>query len=203
MITLRRCALLVGGALLLNALAGSAPAWAHDETGLADGFLSGVKHPLLGLDHLLAMFAVGLWGACLGRPLIVALPVIFPAIMAAGGLLGIAGTPMIPIELGIALSVLLLGAAIAAAFKAPVWAACVLVGVFGLFHGYAHGQELPTAADPIAYGLGFVLATGGLHAAGIGVGLLQSRPGGQTATRALGGAIALAGVYFLYRALVA
>jgi len=185
----------------LGALA--APAWAHDETGLAGGFISGLKHPVLGFDHLLAMVAVGLWGAVLGRPLIAALPAIFPAFMVVGGLLGIAGAPMAPVEIGIALSVLLLGAAIAARFVAPVWLACLLVGVFGLFHGYAHGQELPVAADPTAYGLGFVLATGALHGAGIGLGLLDRRRGGRRALRVLGALIALAGVYFLYKATLA
>jgi urease accessory protein len=181
----------------------AAPAWAHDETGLAGGFISGLKHPVLGFDHLLAMVAVGLWGAVLGRPLIAALPVIFPAFMVVGGLLGIAGAPMAPVEIGIALSVLLLGAAIAARFGAPVWLAGLLVGVFGLFHGYAHGQELPVAADPTAYGLGFVLATGALHGAGIGLGLLDRRRGGRQALQVLGALIALAGVYFLYQATLA
>ena len=187
------------GALSIACLMAS-PAWAHDPSGMAGGFLSGLKHPVSGLDHLLAMFAVGLWGAYLGRPLVVALPVIFPAVMVLGGLLGIAGVPIPPVEVGIALSVFLLGAAIAAAYRAPVWLACALVGVFGLFHGYAHGQELPTAADPVAYGLGFVLATGALHGAGILVGLLNARPGGRTLTRLIGGAIAVAGLWFLFRA---
>ena len=191
--------LLCGGVLLNAALGGAA--LAHDDAGLAGGFISGIKHPLLGVDHLLAMFAVGLWGAFLGRPLVVALPVVFPGVMVVGGLLGIAGVPAPPIEVGIALSVVLLGAAIAAAYQAPVWLACALVALFGLFHGYAHGQELPAAADPIAYGLGFVLATGALHVAGIGVGVLNARPGGRALTRALGGGIAAAGVYFLVRAL--
>lgn len=191
----------LGASLAAGVLAFGTPAWAHDPSGMAGGFLSGIKHPLSGVDHLLAMFSVGLWGAYLGRPLIFALPVIFPAVMVVGGLLGIAGVSVPPVEIGIALSVCLLGAAIAAAYKAPVWLACALVGVFGLFHGYAHGQELPTASDPVAYGLGFVLATGALHGAGIAVGLLSERPAGRAATRALGGAIATAGLWFLFRAL--
>lgn len=190
----------VGLAATLVLCAFASPAWAHDPSGLAGGFISGLKHPVSGLDHLLAMFAVGLWGAYLGRPLVVALPVIFPAVMVVGGLLGIAGVPIPPVEVGIALSVCLLGAVIAAAYRAPVWLACALVGVFGLFHGYAHGQELPTASDPVAYGLGFVLATGALHGAGILVGLLNRRAEGRTATRLLGGAIAAAGVWFLFGA---
>lgn len=192
----------IGSALLLlAAVLAEAPAFAHEGDAVKRGFLSGVMHPLAGPDHLLAMVAVGLWGAFLGRPLIAALPVVFPAFMVAGGLAGIAGIAAPPVEVGIALSVVMLGAAIGAAYKAPVWLACVAVGLFGLFHGYAHGQELPTASDPSAYGLGFVLATGALHVAGIGLGLLNARPKGRVATRALGVGIALAGLYFLYAAL--
>jgi urease accessory protein len=187
----------------LLALLMATPAWAHDESGLAGGFISGVKHPVFGFDHLLAMVAVGLWGAVLGRPLLIALPVIFPAFMVVGGLLGIAGVPMPPVEIGIALSVVLLGLAVATRFAARVWLACLLIGIFGLFHGYAHGQELPAAADPTAYGLGFVIATGALHGAGIGLGLLDRRTGGRRLLRALGVFIALAGGYFLYQAALA
>lgn len=176
---------------------------AHDGTGLAGGFIAGVLHPLTGPDHLLAMVAVGLWGAFLGRPLVYLLPVVFPAVMAFGGALGMLDVTMPPVEVGIALSVLLLGLAVALAFRAPVWAACVLVGVFGLFHGYAHGQELPSAADPLGYSLGFVLSTGALHLLGIAIGLLKTRPRGELITRGLGGGIAAAGVYFLGAALIA
>lgn len=198
---LLRSILILGTMLLLTGVIGDAPALAHDGTGVKRGFLSGVMHPLAGVDHLLAMVAVGLWGAFLGRPLIVALPVIFPMLMAVGGLLGIVGVPVPPVEVGIALSVVLLGAAIGAAYKAPIWLACTLVGLFGLFHGYAHGQELPAASDPVAYGLGFVLATGALHVAGIGIGSFNHSPVGRGATRTLGVGIALAGFYFLFAAL--
>lgn len=183
-------------------LAVASPAAAHMGTGLAGGFQSGFVHPFSGFDHLLAMVSVGLWGAFLGRPLIVALPVIFPAVMAIGGALGIAGVPLPPVEIGIALSVLILGAMIAGAVRAPVWLACTIVAIFAIFHGYAHGKELPSAADPIGYSLGFVLATGLLHVVGIGIGLLNERPGGAVVTRSLGGLIALTGVWFLYTALV-
>ena len=185
----------------LITLAAATPALAHSNTGMAGGFLSGFQHPLGGLDHLLAMVAVGIWGAFLGRPLIVALPVIFPTVMAVGGVLGMAGLPIPPVELGIALSVVVLGAAIASAVRAPVWAASVLVSVFAIFHGYAHGQELPAAADPVGYSAGFVLATGLLHLTGIAIGLVAARPGGALVTRGLGGLIAVAGVYFLVQAL--
>lgn len=183
------------------ALGIAAPAAAHSGTGLAGGFGSGFSHPFGGFDHLLAMVSVGLWGAFLGRPLIVALPVIFPAVMAIGGSIAIAGLPLPPVELGIALSVLVLGAMIAFAVRAPVWLACSIVAVFAIFHGYAHGKELPSAADPLGYSVGFVLATGLLHVVGIGIGLLNDRPGGIVVTRGLGALIAATGVWFLAMAL--
>jgi urease accessory protein len=192
---------LFGALLALAAASAAGPALAHSGTGLPGGFASGFLHPLSGFDHMLAMVSVGLWGAFLGRPLIVALPVIFPTVMAVGGALGMANVPLPRVEVGIALSVLVMGAVIALAYRAPVWIACVIVGVFAIFHGYAHGKELPSAADPIGYSLGFVLATGLLHVAGIGLGLLNVRPGGVIATRSLGALIGLTGVYFLYRAL--
>lgn len=179
------------------------PALAHSGTGLAGGFTSGFLHPLNGPDHLLAMVAVGLWGAFLGRPLVYVLPMIFPAVMAIGGVLGMAGVPMPPVEIGIALSVLLLGLAVAAALKAPVWAASFVIAVFAIFHGYAHGQELPSAADPVGYSVGFVLATGLLHVVGIGLGSLNRNRLGAAVARGLGGGIAAAGVYFLYQATLA
>lgn len=193
----------VGLSALAIALLATTPAFAHSGTGLAGGFLSGFAHPFSGFDHLLAMVSVGLWGAFLGRPLIVALPVVFPTVMAVGGVLGMANVPLPPIELGIALSVLVLGGLIAFAVRAPVWAACLVVGVFAIFHGYAHGKELPSAADPVGYSVGFVFATGLLHVAGIALGLLNDRPGGVVVTRGLGGLIAATGVYFFYRALAA
>jgi urease accessory protein len=187
--------------LAIGASAWASPAFAHTGTGLPGGFLSGFFHPLTGYDHMLAMVSVGLWGAFLGRPLIIALPVIFPTVMVVGAGLAMAGVPAPPTEIGIALSVLLLGAAIAAAWRAPIWAACLIVGIFALFHGYAHGKELPSAADPIGYAVGFVLATGLLHVCGIGIGLINNRPGGVIATRLLGGVVAASGVAFLYMAL--
>lgn len=146
------------------------------------------------------MVAVGVWGAFLGRPLIVLLPVIFPTVMAVGGALGMLGVPMPSVEIGIALSVLLLGGAIAAALRPPVWAAALLVAIFAIFHGYAHGRELPSIADPIAFSLGFVLATGSLHICGIGIGMINDRPRGIVVTRTLGALIALAGCWYLSQA---
>lgn len=172
-------------------------AQAHSSKNLAGGFMAGFVHPFTGVDHLLAMVSVGLWGAFLGRPLIAALPVIFPAVMALGALLAMIGVPQPPIELGIALSVLVLGVAIAAAWRAPVWLACTIVAVFAVFHGFAHGTEIPSLADPIAYSTGFMLATGSLHLTGIGLGTINSLRGGIVITRGMGAAVALAGLYFL------
>jgi urease accessory protein len=176
------------------------PAWAHTGTGLPGGFLAGFEHPLSGIDHLLAMVSVGLWGAFLGRPMVCVLPVVFPAMMVAGAILGMLTSPLPPVEVGIALSVLVLGGCIALSIKAPSWAACLVVALFAVFHGYAHGRELPSAADPVSYSAGFVLATGFLHVAGISLGMLNHRPDGVVLTRSLGGVIALSGVWFLYRA---
>jgi urease accessory protein len=179
----------------------SGSASAHAGTGLAGGFVSGFIHPFSGTDHLLAMVSVGLWGAFLGRPLVHVLPVIFPAMMVAGAIMGMFAVPVPPVELGIALSVLVLGACIALSIEAPAWAACIIVAVFALFHGYAHGRELPSAADPASYSAGFVLATGLLHVSGICIGFLNDHPRGVVATRSLGGIIAALGVGFLYRAI--
>jgi urease accessory protein len=175
-------------------------AYAHSGTGVPGGFVSGFLHPLSGPDHLLAMVSVGLWGAFLGRPLIYLLPVIFPTVMAAGAVLAMIGLRLPPVEIGIALSVLVLGGCIALAVKAPVWVASVIVAAFALFHGYAHGQELPSAADPVAFSAGFVLATGLLHVLGIAIGTLNAYPGGRAATRVAGGLIAASGAWFLYAA---
>ena len=177
------------------------PALAHTGTGLPGGFVSGFRHPFSGLDHLLAMISVGLWGAFLGRPLIYVLPMIFPGMMVVGAIMAMLGVPMPPVEIGIAISVLVLGGCIALAVRAPIWAASLIVALFAVFHGYAHGQELPSAADPVGYSVGFVLATGLLHIAGICLGTLNHRPRGAWLTRGLGGAIGMLGVWFLFRAI--
>jgi urease accessory protein len=174
---------------------------AHMGTGLAGGFMSGFKHPFSGIDHLLAMVSVGLWGVFLGRPLIYGLPVIFPVMMVVGAILGMFVVPLPPVELGIALSVLVLGGCIALSVRAPVWAASIIVAVFAVFHGYAHGKELPSAADPVSFSTGFVLATGLLHVSGICLGFLNDLPKGVVVTRSMGAVIATAGVWFLYRAI--
>ena len=191
----RRC-LAIGLLLLLAAM--PSPAMAHDGTGLAGGFVAGFTHPLSGFDHMLAMVAVGIWGAFLGRPLVYALPMLFPSAMALGGGIGMAGIPLPPVELGIAISVVALGALIFFAVRLPVVVACAIIAVFALFHGYAHGLELPSAADPIGYSAGFVLCTGLLHLAGIALGTLRALPVGTFALRGVGGVMALVGVWFTF-----
>jgi urease accessory protein len=180
-----------------TALALAGVAHAHESTGIAGGFVSGFLHPILGWDHVVAMVAVGLWGAFLGSPAIWILPVVFPLVMALGGALGVMGVPIPAVETGIAASAVVLGAMVAIAARPPIWVAAVIVGVFAIFHGHAHGTELPNAANPLTYSIGFVVSTGLLHLSGIAFGLLARWPAGKMAVRAAGGAIALAGVGFL------
>ena len=164
----------------------------------AGGFSSGFWHPIMGWDHVVAMVAVGLWGAFLGSPALWILPVVFPLVMAFGGALGVMGVDLPAVETGIALSGVILGLLVAFAVKAPLWVAAVIVGAFAIFHGHAHGTELPEAANPFAYGIGFVIATGMLHLAGIGFGFATRSPSGTLAVRALGGLIAATGGAFLF-----
>ena len=186
---------------LLAAFALAAPlAQAHEGAGLAGGFMSGFAHPLLGWDHVVAMLAVGLWGAFLGAPALWLLPVVFPLVMAAGGALGVLGVPLPAVEIGIAVSAIALGGVVAGALRPPLWVAALLVALFAVFHGHAHGTELPQAASPLAYSLGFVVATGLLHLTGIALGLLTRWPAGRIAVRGMGAGIALLGVLFLTRA---
>jgi urease accessory protein len=191
---------LAGAAALLLA---SGRAVAHSGTGLAGGFVPGLEHPVSGPDHLLAMVAVGLWGAFLGPPLIQTLPVVFPMMMVGGAVLAMLGVPVPPVELGVAFSVVVLGSCIALRFAAPVWLAALLVGIFGIFHGYAHGRELPSAANPLGYSGGFVMATGLLHVAGIGLGFCSEWPAGAAAIRGAGAVIAACGSWYVYEAVSA
>lgn len=176
-------------------------AFAHTGHGLTDGFSGGFLHPLFGPDHIAAMVAVGLWGAFLGAPAIYILPVVFPLVMACGGALGILGLPLPGVEAGIAVSAVVLGLMVALAVRPHLAIAAALVGLFAIFHGYAHGAELPHGADVVAYSLGFVVATGLLHLAGIAFGCLAQWPRGRIAVRTAGSAIAIAGLIFLGRLL--
>ena len=185
-------------ALMLVAL--STQAFAHEQARQATGFLSGFAHPVSGSDHVLAMVAVGLWGAQLGAPAIWLLPVTFPLVMALGGFLALVGIPMPGVEVGIAASAVLLGAALMTERRVPLYAATALVGLFAIFHGHAHGTELPPGQSGLLYSLGFVMATGCLHAIGIAIGAIHRWPAGKIALRLAGGGIGLAGLIFLWRA---
>ena len=175
----------------------SVPAYAHDDAGAAGGVAAGFSHPFLGADHMLAMIAVGIWGAFLGKPLLVILPMVFPVMMTVGAALAMASIPFPPVELGIAISVIALGMLILTAARAAPFVACAVVAIFALFHGYAHGTELPATADPVGYSVGFVLATGLLHLGGIALGLLKDLKFGELGLRAAGAATAAAGAIFL------
>ena len=171
---------------------------AHTESGTIGGFVSGFRHPLTGLDHIVAMVAVGLWGAYLGAPAMWLLPVIFPVVMALGGGLGVLGVPLPAVEKCIALSGVILGLAVAFAARPPLWVSAVIVGFFAIFHGHAHGTELPEAANAMTYAVGFVIATGLLHLSGIALGLLVRWPWGRMVVRTGGVAITIIGFGFLF-----
>lgn len=172
---------------------------AHVEPGQAVGFVTGLRHPWSGFDHILAMIAVGIWGAQLGAPAIWLLPVTFPMVMAFGGFLGLIGVHLPGVEFGIAASALLLGTMVCVEARPKLIWAAVLVGAFGLYHGHAHGTELPAGQSGMLYSMGFVIATGGLHAIGIALGLIHPWPAGRWALRAAGAGIAMMGLYFLWR----
>jgi len=173
---------------------------AHVQSGQAAGFFTGLKHPISGLDHVLAMIAVGLWGAQLGAPAVWMLPVAFPMMMAFGGFIGLVGLPLPGVEIGIALSAVLLGTVVARESRPSLAVAVLLVAFFAIFHGHAHGTELPKGQSGLTYSIGFVIATGCLHGVGIAIGLIHQWPAGKTALRAAGAIVALAGVAFLWRA---
>jgi urease accessory protein len=174
---------------------------AHIRKGEASGFLSGVHHPISGLDHVLAMIAVGLWGAQLGAPAIWVLPVAFPMVMALGGMMGLLGIPLPGTEYGIAASMILLGGVVLFELKPPLWAAALLVSFFAIFHGHAHGTELPPGQDGLLYSMGFVCATGCLHGIGVSIGLVHRWTWGQMFLRLSGGFISAMGMYFLWKAM--
>lgn len=184
----------------LSALAmAPAAAFAHPGTTPHDhaGFLAGVLHPLTGADHLAAMVAVGLWAAALGGRAIWAVPASFVGLLAIGAVLGVIGVTLPAVEPMIAVSVIALGLAVAFRLRVAAPAAAALVGVFAVFHGHAHGAEMPELASPLLYGLGFVLATAALHGAGIALGLGLGRTGAGWLPRVAGHGIAAFGVLLL------
>lgn len=177
-------------------------AHAHVQQGQAVSFLTGLEHPVSGLDHILAMVAVGLWGAQLGNPAIWLLPIAFPMMMAFGAMMGLIGMGLPGIEIGIALSAIVLGCMVLCEVRPKLAVAVVLVGFFAIFHGHAHGTELPAGQSGLLYSMGFVIATGLLHAAGIVIGLIHRWPAGRLVLRGGGAVIAIMGVFFLYQAVL-
>jgi urease accessory protein len=193
-----RTALRLGALTLAGALLPTA-ALAHTGIGAAGGFAHGFWHPIGGLDHVLAMVAVGAFAVRLGGRALWLVPAAFVAMMAAGGFAGMERIQLPFVEIGIAVSVVVLGLSVAFQWKLPVAAASALVGLFATFHGHAHGSEMPVDASGLTYAVGFMLATASLHVAGIGVGLAVGRIGDRSrlALQASGGAMALAGVALL------
>jgi urease accessory protein len=190
-------------ALLAIFLAPTA-ALAHTGVGGTSGFMHGYMHPLGGLDHQLAMILVGIFAYQLGGRALWLVPLTFVGVMALGGFLGVAGVRVPFIEAGIALSVIVLGAIVAFGARIPVAVAMGIVGLFAIFHGHAHGSEMPLDASGVAYGLGFMLATAILHAVGIGIGFLigmTSKSLGNNVYRLAGGLASLAGIAILVGAI--
>jgi urease accessory protein len=177
-------------------------AWAHVGSGEAGGFLTGLQHPVSGLDHVVAMIAVGLWGAQLGNPALWVLPVLFPMMMAGGGMLGLMGIPLPGVEIGIAISAIVLGTMVFAEARLNIQLAMVIVAFFAIFHGHAHGTELPAGQSGLLYSMGFVAATGCLHGVGITIGLIHRWQAGRLALRGAGSLVCAAGIYFLVRTLI-
>lgn len=177
---------------------------AHTGVGGASGFAHGFGHPLTGLDHVLAMVMVGVLAWQLGGRALWLVPGTFVAVMALGGAVGAAGLGLPLVEIGIALSVVVLGAIVAFDVRPPVAAAAAIVGVFAIFHGHAHGAEMPGDAGGLAYGAGFMIATAVLHLAGIAAGFAIAALGrrvGPALVRSVGAVSVLGGVALLTGAL--
>jgi urease accessory protein len=174
--------------------------FAHPGHGDAIGFATGLLHPMSGLDHILCMVAVGVFAFVLGGRALILVPLSFVGMMAVGFLLGANGVNLPFVELGIALSSIVIGAVAASGKSVPVWAAMSLVGAFALFHGHAHGTEMPANAGGIEYAAGFMVATALLHtlgiAASVGTAKLVGKYG-RTAAQLAGGAFALGGIGIL------
>ncbi|MEX2202391.1 MAG: HupE/UreJ family protein [Dongiaceae bacterium] len=189
-----------GIAAVLFAATVSTGALAHTGAGATTGFAYGFAHPIGGLDHVLAMVAVGLFAYLLKGKALWLVPAAFVGMMAIGGIVGVFGIPVPMVELGIALSVVVIGGLIAFGKNMPIAAAMAIVGMFAIFHGHAHGTEMPATASGLAYGLGFMLATALLHGTGIlagfGIGKLSDVHGMKIA-RASGAALSVAGLAIL------
>ncbi len=192
--TMRSLAILLATPLLVLT---AGVAEAHTGIGSTSGFMNGFLHPVGGIDHILAMVMVGVFAAQLGGRAIWLVPASFVTVMAFGGALGVAGITVPFVELGIGLSVVVLGAVVALRLHPAVPVAMGLVGFFAVFHGYAHGAEMPESAAGLAYGLGFMAATALLHAAGLGFGLAITGKGSrfsETLVRSGAAVVAFVGV---------
>ena len=170
---------------------------AHTGVGDTSGFSHGFVHPLSGIDHLLAMMMVGVFAWQLGGRALWLAPLTFILVMALGGALGVAGLAIPFVETGIALSVIVLGAAVAFRINVPAATAIAFVGLFAIFHGHAHGTEMPENTAGFTYGLGFMVATAALHLAGIGLGFFIGRIGGPALVRVTGGVVTVVGLALL------
>ncbi len=191
---MRAMAKRTGLVVIASALAG--PALAHTGVGAVHGFGAGLLHPLFGVDHVLAMVAVGLWAGLTGGRARFAYPLAFVGMMVLSGLWGMSGAALPGVEIGIAVSVVVLGLAIALRATPPLAAGAAACAIFAIFHGHAHGAELPQGSSGLGYALGFVLATAALHGAGLALaGLLAARA--PQLARVAGGGLALAGVAIL------
>jgi urease accessory protein len=183
------------------ALAALVPTAAMAHTGVGDvgGFAHGFWHPITGLDHVLAMVLVGMLAWQLGNRALWLVPATFVLVMAVGGALGVAGIAIPLVELGIALSIVVLGAAVALGIRAPVAVAMGIAGLFAIFHGHAHGAEMPVDASGLTYGMGFMIATALLHLGGLGLGFLIGAAGDRygLVMRSAGGLAAIAGLAIL------
>lgn len=163
------------------------------------GFVSGLFHPVLGFDHLLAMLCVGIVSAQIGGRAIWTVPLTFVTVMGLGGFLGMQGIPIPGVEYGIAISVLILGLAVARGKKINAFVAHIGVGFFAIFHGHAHGAEMPAMADPVIFSSGFLLGTAAIHLAGVCIGLVSAKiRDGRQALRYVGAGIAGIGIYIIH-----
>ncbi|MGO4524258.1 HupE/UreJ family protein [Microvirga sp. 2MCAF35] len=181
--------------LIATSVAASTPALAHTGHDAVSGVLAGFVHPLTGVDHVLAMVSVGLFAALLGGRALWAVPASFVGMMLIGGMIGFAGIEVPAVEIGIAVSVIILGAIVSLGWSWSVGAAMALVGIFAVFHGYAHGVEIPSGVGAVLYSLGFTLANVMLHGLGVAFGTITARQ--AHAGRLAGAAVAAAGIVLL------
>jgi urease accessory protein len=195
---LKKSTLKTKGLFAAASLVAAGSVFAHPGHEHASSFMTGFSHPMGGLDHLLAMVAIGLWAASIGGRALWAIPVAFVMTMILGGGLAVAGMSVPFVEQGILLSVIVLGALVLFAKRLPTAVCVAIAGAFALFHGAAHGMEMPLNANGLQYALGFALATAGLHAVGLGFGQVMAKIGTPLVTRISGSLIATAGLVLAF-----